>query len=178
MVDELVHHTPIRRIHDKLHGRSTPVAPRRLMKKDNAGNVGKVQAQDIQNDSEYQAQVSIGTPGQTFNLDFDTSSADLWVWSTGLPKTVQREGKTAPNHHNIFDHTKSCTFKPCEGQTWNIGYGDGSTASGNVGTDTVEIGGVTVKNQAIEMASTMSSEFQQGASDGLLGLAWVRSRRH
>lgn len=105
------------------------------------------------------------------NLDFDTGSADLWLWSTDLPKSTQLSGKAS--HHNIFDHSKSSTFKPSPGQTWSITYGDGSSASGTVGTDTIEIGGVTVKNQAIETASKMSQEFQQGAGDGLLGLAFV-----
>ena len=40
---------------------------------------GEVPAEDSQNDSEYLCQVTIGTPGQTFTLDFDTGSADLWV---------------------------------------------------------------------------------------------------
>jgi hypothetical protein len=42
---------------------------------------GEVTADDVQNDSMYLAPVSIGTPGQTVNLDFDTGSADLWVWA-------------------------------------------------------------------------------------------------
>lgn len=40
---------------------------------------GDVPADDQQNDSMYLCPVTIGTPGQTFNLDFDTGSADLWV---------------------------------------------------------------------------------------------------
>jgi len=43
------------------------------------GQVGNVPAEDVQNDSMYLCPVTIGTPGQTFNLDFDTGSADLWV---------------------------------------------------------------------------------------------------
>lgn len=50
-----------------------------LQKRLDDGRVGYVEAEDIQNDSMYVAPVSIGTPGKTFMLDFDTGSADLWV---------------------------------------------------------------------------------------------------
>ena len=40
---------------------------------------GNVPVVDQQNDSEYLCSVVVGTPGQKFNLDFDTGSADLWV---------------------------------------------------------------------------------------------------
>lgn len=59
-----------------------------------------------------------------------------------------------------------------KGSSWRISYGDGSSASGTVGTDNVTIGGLTITNQAIELANRMSTEFQQGTGDGLLGLAW------
>ena len=51
-----------------------------LQKKSPTSNqTGDVPAEDSQNDSEYLCPVTIGTPGKTFTLDFDTGSADLWV---------------------------------------------------------------------------------------------------
>jgi hypothetical protein len=41
-----------------------------------------------------------------------------------------------------------------------------------VGTDVVAVGGTTVTSQAVELANKISSEFQQDAADGLLGLAF------
>ncbi|KAF2099786.1 acid protease [Rhizodiscina lignyota] len=131
---------------------------------------GEVPAEDQQNDSQYLAQVSIGTPGQNMMLDFDSGSADLWVWSTSLPSQTQSQG-TSSGHH-IFDPSKSSTWKESSGSTWKIEYGDQSSASGTVGTDNLTIGGLTVQNQAIELADTLSQQFVTGAGDGLLGLAW------
>jgi len=41
-----------------------------------------------------------------------------------------------------------------------------------VGTDNINLGGLTVQRQAIELAKRVSPEFIRDVSDGLLGLAW------
>jgi hypothetical protein len=38
--------------------------------------------------------------------------------------------------------------------------------------DTVTVGGIQIKNQAVECADTLSSAFSSGSGDGLLGLAF------
>ena len=89
------------------------------------------------------------------------------MWSTELPKSTTQGTK-----HAVFDPTKSSTFKTTPHSTWKIHYGDGSFASGSVGTDVVNVGGIIIKNQAIELAESLSTQFQQDSSDGLLGLAF------
>ncbi|KZP26408.1 Asp-domain-containing protein [Athelia psychrophila] len=68
---------------------------------------------------------------------------------------------------------KSSSAKTVEHAMWNISYSDGSSASGNIYADVVTIGNVSIPRQAVELAETLSSSFQQNdGSDGLLGLAW------
>ncbi|KAI1851557.1 hypothetical protein JX265_012361 [Neoarthrinium moseri] len=117
-------------------------------------------------DTEYLTPVSIGTPATTLNLDFDTGSADLWVFSTELSSSTQ-------SGHSVYNPSKSSTAKKLSGSTWSISYGDGSGASGDVYTDVVNIGGVSFATQAVEAASKVSSQFVQDTNnDGLVGLAF------
>ncbi|KAI0596209.1 aspartic peptidase domain-containing protein [Biscogniauxia sp. FL1348] len=117
-------------------------------------------------DIEYLTPVSIGTPAQTLNLDFDTGSADLWVFSTELASRYQ-------SGHSVYSPSKSSTAKKLSGASWDISYGDGSGASGDVYTDVVNIGGVSFASQAVEAASTISTQFTEDTNnDGLVGLAF------
>ncbi|TVY82469.1 Aspartic protease PEP3 [Lachnellula suecica] len=127
---------------------------------------GIVTATPEQGDVEYLSPVNIG--GQTMNMDFDSGSSDLWVFSSQL-STASQTG------HTVYDPTKSTSFALMQGSTFSISYGDGSGAAGNVGTDTVNIGGATVTSQAIEMATAVSASFvQDTASNGLVGLAFSK----
>jgi aspergillopepsin I len=77
--------------------------------------------------------------------------------------------------HTVFDTQKSSTFQNMQGATFKISYGDGSSASGNVGTDVVNIGGASVQTQAVELATQVSGSFlDETASNGLVGLAFSK----
>lgn len=125
---------------------------------------GSVTATPEANDVEYLAPVTIG--GQTLNLDFDSGSSDLWVFNSQL-------SSKATKGHTIYDPTQSNSFALMQGASFEISYGDGSGAAGNVGTDTVDIGGATVTAQAVELATAVSQSFVEDPNNnGLLGLAF------
>ncbi|KAL8655668.1 MAG: hypothetical protein Q9226_002955 [Calogaya cf. arnoldii] len=128
-------------------------------------DTGNIPADEEEGDVSFLSPIIIG--GQPMMMNFDTGSSDLWVFSTNLRPDQQKRG------HSVFDPTKSRTFKPLQGASWEITYGDKSNANGIVGTDTVDIGGATVESQAIELASFVSNQFlEQTNADGLVGLAF------
>ncbi|USW53852.1 Putative aspartic peptidase A1 family, aspartic peptidase domain superfamily [Septoria linicola] len=125
------------------------VVTRMVKKPDSPGRTGHLDVENVQNDSEYLAPVTVGTPPQCLNLCFDTGSSDLWLWSTLLPQN-----------------------KDANGLSWQIRYGDGSTAGGVVGNDNVTIGGLCVEGQHVELAKNLAQSFEESEGDGLLGLAF------
>lgn len=116
-------------------------------------------------DEAYITNIAVGTPAQSLPMDFDTGSSDLWVFSSETPTT-------SVNGQTLYEIAKSTTAKQMTGATWKISYGDGSSSSGNVYTDVVTIGNISVTGQAVESATTVSSEFTSDSqSSGLVGLA-------
>lgn len=89
-----------------------------------------------------------------------------WVFSSFL-------SATDTTGHEIYDPSRSTTAVQKQGYTWSIRYGDGSGASGDVYTDTVNVGGTSVAGQAVEVATKISAQFRRDVdSDGLLGLGF------
>ena len=92
-----------------------------------------------------------------------------WVFNTANLDAASQKG------HQNFDPTKSTTFSTLQGAQFNISYGDGSSASGPVGSDVVDIGGSTVEQQAFGVPNDVSASFiQNTASNGLVGLAFSK----
>ncbi|KAH7063552.1 aspartic endopeptidase Pep1/aspergillopepsin F, partial [Macrophomina phaseolina] len=139
------------------------VAPSAVVAAAAAAKTGSAAAVPVDEyDSLYLTPVTVG--GKELELDFDTGSADLWVFSTSLSTSTQ-------SGHAVYDPSVSGT--ELEGSTWNISYADSSGAAGIVYADKVVVGGVTATSQAVEAATSVSSSFAEDTdSDGILGLAF------
>ncbi|OBZ78061.1 Aspartic protease [Grifola frondosa] len=124
---------------------------------------------DQEDDIEWTGTISIGTPAQSFVIDFDTGSSDLWVPSSSC--------SSCKGHK--YSSSSSSTSKKQTG-TFSISYGDGSTASGSVYTDTVTVAGIKATGQYLSGVTKESSSFASDPADGLLGLAFpaISNLRH
>ncbi|KAI8059283.1 Rhizopuspepsin At Ph 4.6 [Gongronella butleri] len=127
-------------------------------------STGTVPMKNIHHDVAYYGVAQIGTPPQKVLLDFDTGSSDLWVASTKCSTCTSTK-------HTLFNPSKSKTYK-AENKKWTISYGDGSSASGVTGYDTVTLGGIKIKNQLVEIATRESASFQSDTMTGILGLGF------
>ncbi|CAG8553359.1 7534_t:CDS:2, partial [Dentiscutata erythropus] len=118
-------------------------------------------------DGIYYGLITIG--GQSFTVDFDTGSSDLWVPS--IQCKISECGI-----HNRFDPKKSSTFVPApEPNNFTIIYGldddTSSIACGYIGQDTVTFGNITVTNQTFGLA--VYDDFGMILEeDGVLGLSF------
>ena len=91
-------------------------------------STGSVALTDEEDDLEWAGTISIGTPAQKFLIDFDTGSSDLWVPSSSCTSSTCKS-------KSRFSASASSTASKKSG-TFSIEYGDGSTVSGPVYTDT------------------------------------------
>ncbi|XP_001987814.2 lysosomal aspartic protease [Drosophila grimshawi] len=116
-------------------------------------------------DAQYFGPISIGTPPQTFNVIFDTGSANLWVPS----ETCHR--KLACQIHSRYNAKRSRSYKS-NGSQFDIQYGSGSL-TGYLSQDTVRMAGLELLNQTFAEATDMPGPiFLAAKFDGIFGLGY------
>lgn len=113
--------------------------------------------------TQYFAELELGSAKQTFTAILDTGSSNIWVPASSC---------TSPACSN------KASFNPQTSQTFtsrweplNIRYGRG-IMSGYVGYDTVTFGGYTVENQGVGLATELAADFEGAPFDGIFGLAY------
>jgi len=109
----------------------------------------------------YYGSVSIGTPPQSFTVDFDTGSSDFWLPSVSCA--------TCKSQTSTYSSSASSTYMP-NGSAFSIQYGSGSCL-GFLSQDVLSIGGLEAVVNFAEVTRE-SDDFLTMESDGLLGLAF------
>ncbi|GFN86486.1 cathepsin d [Plakobranchus ocellatus] len=125
---------------------------------------GEVNLTNYRN-TQFYGPISIGTPGQEFNVIFDTGSPDLWVPSAHCP-----DSNKACQKHRKFSAAKSSTAKSI-GKSFYIEYKQGSVY-GYTTRDSVTVADRTVKFQNFGEAMLQSDVFIDTVPDGILGLSF------
>ncbi|GMI42207.1 hypothetical protein TeGR_g6485 [Tetraparma gracilis] len=132
------------------------------------GGDGDIVIKDYQN-SQYFGQMSVGTPGQSFDVIFDTGSANLWVPA----KDCTNCGGRIVGRKHKYDRTASSTYV-VDDAAFAIEYGSGPV-SGNWSVDTANMGGFDIEAQRfaeVKDASGLGIAYKLGKFDGILGLAF------
>ena len=113
-------------------------------------------------DLSYYGKISMGNPPQNFTVQFDTGSADFWLFSSQC---------SSCNKHSKYNSQKSSTYA-AENRAFKLDYADGSYVNGLTGYDDFQIGGVKVKNVGFAQV-TGQFDFDSEPYDGILGIGFV-----
>ncbi|KAK7048160.1 acid protease [Favolaschia claudopus] len=108
--------------------------------------------------------ITVGTPAQTFTVDFDTGSSDTFLPAVGCDSTC--------DGHTLFNTAASTTAVNTT-DPFFLQFGAGN-ATGFVFTDSVTVAGVTARSQAVGASNHYSVEFEadEFPPDGLVGMAF------
>ncbi|KAK6506595.1 hypothetical protein TWF481_005053 [Arthrobotrys musiformis] len=117
----------------------------------------------------YLANVTVGTPPQSMQLQIDTASSDIWVLSDSLAACHGPADYDLWNtdcSFGSFDRDASSTFKLLGKDRFGILYADGTGAEGDYAEDTFSVGGATVEGMQIGVATSANLSY------GILGVGF------
>ncbi|OQE43144.1 hypothetical protein PENCOP_c003G05008 [Penicillium coprophilum] len=158
-----------------LHRRDTPaVVQMDIQRKDFLDPVARDQArrkrsetvgQVLDNEETlYFCNVTLGTPKQGLRLVLDTGSSDLWCNTPN--STLCESTQAACAQSGTYNSSASSSYSFVNSD-FNISYADGSSATGDYVSDTLVIGGTTIKDFQFGIG------FSSGSPEGVLGIGYA-----
>ncbi|KEF63708.1 uncharacterized protein A1O9_01686 [Exophiala aquamarina CBS 119918] len=111
----------------------------------------------------YYAKISLGTPKQSFRVQLDTGSSDLWV---NEANSTYCESSEDVCEGGTYDRTSSSTYNFVNAD-FDVTYEDGSAASGIYATDTLYFGDVSLDSFQFGIGQTST------ADNNVLGIGYM-----
>jgi len=123
-------------------------------------------------DLAYIGEITIGTPAQgPYRVVMDSGSSNLWVPSAQCALAEKYLDDKGCKGKHMYDHGKSKSYTPDACEALFVPYGTGFLLA-YLSNDTVNVGGVDVKNVEFGEAIYMADFFANEPLDGILGLAY------
>ena len=115
---------------------------------------GFIDRSRVEKETLYFCNITLGTPEQSLRLVLDTGSSDLWcnAANSTLCSSLGSPCRTSGS----YDGDSSSTYSYVS-SNFNISYADGSGAVGDYVTDTIRIGGITLKDFQFGVGYSSSS---------------------
>ena len=121
----------------------------------------------------YSGEIGLGSPDmQTFRVDFDTGSSDLWVVSALCDDTCD-----AYDNLTKYDATLSSTYE-IQPTSFRIDYADGEWVDGHHAKDTLTWAGYKVPDTVFAQAFHLGDYEMCVSEDGVFGLAFSSLTSH
>jgi hypothetical protein len=125
---------------------------------------GAIVINNYQN-AQYYGLIELGSPGQSFQVIFDTGSADLWVPASSCGVSC--------GTHSRYSASKSSSYQQ-NGTKFEITYASGPV-DGFQSTDKLTMGGLVINQQEfaeVTNAGGLGAAYALGKFDGILGMAF------
>ncbi len=114
----------------------------------------------------YIINMTIGSTNQNVGLLIDTGSSDTWVVSSTNPYCESK--KLHCSDYGTFNEHESTSFKVNNSVEFSIKYGDGSSSTGEWGTDNISIPGTNIKLNSFSFAVGLQTD----SDVGVLGIGY------
>ena len=129
-------------------------------------DTGSAPLTKVPNANLWYGSISVGTPVQTFTVEFDTGSSDLFLPGPSCA------GQGCAGHKKYLPASSSTAADL--GRGFMSTYGPRQSVSGRLYSDTVDIAGLTATGQALGAADRYTAGFAKSVfpPDGVLGMGY------